>query len=122
MGGGPAPGVSVCRHPVCRRATNLPEAERDRWLARHDEGKDKAAAAQEAYRLRATMLGAFYALQLSSSGNDRLRELAREAVTAAYQIRTADTEPEMIRRAHHVPDAIDDMIAVARIGKPGYPG
>jgi hypothetical protein len=97
------------------------EAERDRWRARHDAGKDEATATQEAYRLRAAMLDAFYALQLSSSDNGRLRELAREAVEAAYRIREADTEPEMIRRAHNVRQAIDDMISAARIGEPGDP-
>lgn len=98
--------------------------ERDRWLARHDEGdegRDETAATQEAYRLRAAMLDAFYALQLSSSDNDLLRERAREAVDTAYSIREADTESEMIRRSHNVRDAIDDMIAAARMGEPGDP-
>lgn len=63
------------------------------------------------------MLDAFYILQLSSSGDDRLRDLAREAVDAAHSIREADTEPEMIRRTHNVRGAIDDMIAAARIGE-----
>ena len=97
------------------------EAERDRWRARHDEGKDEAAATQEAYRLRAAMLDAFYTLKLSSSDNDRLRELAHDAMETAYSIREADAEPEMMRRTHNVRNAIDDMIAAARTGEPGDP-
>ena len=90
-------------------------------MARHNEGKDAELATQEAYRLRAAALDAFYALQLSSADNDRLRELAREAVEAGYRIREADTQTEMIRRAHLVRDAIDEVIAAARAGEPGSP-
>jgi hypothetical protein len=97
------------------------EGERDRWLARHNEGRDETTATQEAYRLRAAMLDAFYVLKLSSSDNDRLRERAHDAVEAAYRIREADTESEMIRRAHNVRDAIEDMITAARAGEPGDP-
>ena len=96
-------------------------AGRDRWVARHNEGKDAELATQEAYRLRAAALDAFYALQLSSADNDRLRELARAAVEAGYRIREADTEEEMVRRAHLVRDAIDEVIAAARAGEPGNP-
>lgn len=96
-------------------------AELDRWVARHDDGKDEYTATLEAYRVRTAMLDAFYGLLLSSSDNDRLRELARDAVETAYSIREADTEPEMMRRSHHVREAIEDMIAAARIGVPGDP-
>lgn len=97
-------------------------AERDRWNARHEEGRDETIAKQEALRLRAAMLDAFYVLELSSSDNDRLRELARNAVEMAYSIREADTSDEMIRRSHQVREAIEGIIDAARIGEPGWPG
>lgn len=67
------------------------EGERDRWLARHYEGRDETTATREAYRLRAAMLNAFCALELSSWDNDLLKERADDAVEAAYRIREADT-------------------------------
>jgi hypothetical protein len=94
-------------------------AEQNRWPARHIEERDEPEATQEAYRLQAAMLDAVYALQFSSSDNDRLRERARGAVETAYAIREADAEPEMVRRAHLVRDAIDAVIAAARTGGRG---
>ena len=35
--------------------------------------------------------------------------------------READTQPEMIRRAHHVRDSLEEVITVARLGDPGGP-
>jgi hypothetical protein len=67
------------------------------------------------------MLAAFSNLRLSSLDNDQLRERAREAMGAAYKIREADTEPEMVRCAHYVREAIDNMIDVGRDGEPGDP-
>ncbi len=95
-------------------------AERDRWYARHEEGRDETTATQEALRLRAAMLDAFYVLELSSSDNDRLRELARNAVGMAYSIREADTSKEMIRRAHQVRKAIEGIIDAARVREPRW--
>jgi hypothetical protein len=97
------------------------EAERDRWLARHHEERDEVAASQEAYQARAAMLDAFYAVRLSSSDNEQLRQRADEAVEAAYRIREADTEQEMFSRTHHVRDAINAVIDAAREGEPGEP-
>jgi len=90
----------------------------DHWVARRQRGRNAAAASKESYKRRAVVLDALYVLELSSD-DDQLRKLAREAVDKARNIREADTRDEMESRTNEVRNALEKLIAQARIVEPG---
>ena len=90
----------------------------DHWVARRQRGRNAAAASKESYKRRAAALDALYVLELSSD-DDQLKELAREAVRTARNIRGADTQDEMENRTNEVRNALENLIAHARLVEPG---
>jgi len=90
----------------------------DHWVARHEGGRDATATSEERYKRRAAVQDALYVLELSSD-DDQLKKLARDAADAARNIREADTQHEMENRSNDVRNALEKVIAQARVVAPG---